>query len=419
MNPKRLALSIAAIPLMIYAWAYGSVWFQTRESLNRFAAALAPIADFGYGSIHIGLSGTVAVSDLIFSLRQIEGIIRIDRVEVKTPGIDFILHGTKSLNEGKIPQRLGLALTGIRIPSDGPLGDRINTFGGPDRPRPDNGLACGIATIALMEGALKSLRPTQIVTDAAVLMESGVGPGAPKLQLQWRQHGYAALGIELSYRQVGDMLANLGDLAALETVIATATLDQTYVREAQQLCAEKSRLQIDEFVPALLTQNDRAYLQDIGLIPGRGIRSILQGFLDGDEIRAQIAVPEGFAPASMKKYRPEDIPQLLGLQLAQNGSPMTDLSFTTTPAPEPPKPAEVQPRRPQDDLPAELTFANLPRCLDCPVLITLRDGRERRGTVDRTTSGMLYLKQILREGTIIMEIEANDISRIRRLNAQP
>ena len=419
MKPTRLLLLIAAIPLMIYAWAYGAVWFQIRDGLNRLAVALEPNADFGYGSIHIGLSGTIAVSDLVFSLRQIEGIVRIDRAEVKTPGIDFILHGAKSLNEGKIPQRLGLALTGIRIPSDGPLGERINTLGGPDRPRPDNGLACGIATIALMEGALKSLRPTQIVTDAAALMESGVASGTPTLQLQWRQHGYAALGVELSYRQVEGMLANLGNLAAVETVVATVTLDPTYVHDAQQLCADKSRLQSDEFLPKLLAQSDRAYLQDIGLIPGGGIRNLLQGLLGGDEVKAKIALPEGFALASLKKYRPEDIPRLLAMQMARNGTAVTDLSLTTTPAPELPKPDAVQPHRPQDDLPAELTFADLPRCLDCPVLITLRDGRERRGTIDRTANGLLYLKQVRREGTVVMEIGANEISRIRRLNVRP
>lgn len=421
MKPRTLLLLIAAIPVTAYGLAYGSVWFQTRASLTRFAQAMAPIADFGYGSIQIGASGTIAVSDLTFAPKQIQDVIRIARVAVKTPGIDFILHGSKSLREGKIPRRLGLDVTGIRISSDGPLWEQISKLGGKDRPAPDNELACGIAGIVRMEGALKSLMPQQIVTDVALLMETGALPGTATISLQWRQHRYGTLAIELHYRQVGELLTNLGNAATLETVVVTGSLDPQYVGEALQICADNSRLPIDRFLSTLLAQNERAYLQDIGLIPGSGMRTLLHGLLSGEDVKVQTTLPDGFEPASIERYRPEDIPQLLAMQIAVSGSAITDLGFTTTPS-APPKPVltETQKsRQPGDDLPTELSFTDLPRCLGCPVLVKLRDGRERRGTIDSTAGGLLYLKQMRQEGTVILEINATEVSKIHRLNARP
>ncbi|WP_295440993.1 hypothetical protein [uncultured Thiodictyon sp.] len=421
MKPRTVLLLIAAIPIAAYGLAYGSVWFQTRASLNRFAEAIAPIADFGYGSLSIGPSGTIEVSDLTFAPREIQDVIRIDRVAVRTPGIDFILHGSQSLREGKIPQRLGLEFTGIRVAADGPIWEQIGKLNGKDRPPPDNGLACGIAGIVLMEGILKSLMPAQIVTSVEFLMQTGELPGTASIHLRWRQQGYGALAVELRYRQVGEMLASLRNTAALETVVVTASLDPLYAGQAQQICADNSRLPIDRFVSTLLAENDRAYLQDIGLIPGFGIRTLLQGFIGAEEVTVQITLPDGFELASVKKYRAEDVPQLLGMQVALNGSAITDLGFTTTPGPPPkPVPSDAQKsHQPGDDLPAELRFTDLPRCLGCPVLITLRDGHERRGIIDSTENGSLYLKQVRQDGTITMEISAKDVSKIRRLNARP
>ncbi len=423
MKLKTLLLVILAVPAIGYALIYGYVWIQTKWDLDRLAKELAPAVDFRYGSIGLSPTGTVSVSQLSFVPAGLGETIGIDRVEVKTPGVDFILSGSRSLREGKLPRRLGLAFTGIRIDTDGQLWEAIRRLGAENDRLPANGLACDIASIATMQGRLANLTPSQIVIDLEQLLEAGQAPGTASLHLNLRQRDYGQVSLDLDFADIPEPFTRFMDPPRLSALAAKLSLDPEYAREAQQYCAEASRMPADRFLDTLLAQDDRAYLKDIGLIPGPGLRTLLQGFLDGEAVEARLAVPPGLDLASIKLYKPADIPRLLSLQVAASGSPIADLSFKTElpVAAREPKPATASPvsgARPSAAAPADISFADLERYLDSSVLITLRDGRERRGVVDQVGNGIVYLKSQLQTGSFTMEIRERDTAQIRLLGSR-
>lgn len=437
MKPKTLLLLFLAVPILGYALVYAYIWFSTKSDLDRFAAQIAPVADFHYGRVTVGPTGSIAVRDLSLAPRQSGGTIRIDRVDLKTPGIDFLLTGARSLREGRVPRRLGLAFTGIRIDTDGPLWWLVSQqIGLGEQRRPDSALACDISSIVRMQGVAASLLPSQVVIDLEYLFEKGADPGTALAHIRTRQRGISDVSLDLQ-GQVGDRLADLPTTASLDSAVLTATLDPEYARQAVLRCAEESHVPVEQFLPTLLAQDDQAYLRDIGMSPGPGIRGLLQGYLSGSAVEVRVTKPAGLDLASVKHYRPEDVPRLLNIQAALDGVAVTDLSFksaarvtaqpaqgsaqgSVTPSPQwgAPPSAAPGPRSapaPSDDI----AVADLAHHSGQHVLITLRDGRERRGLVDRVQNGVVYVQQQIQQGSVTMEVREADIAKVRLLATRP
>ena len=425
---KTLFLILVAIPIVGYALIYAYVWLQTKWDLDRLAKQIAPVADFRYGGIRVSPTGTIAVHDLIFAPQGLGDEIRIDRAQVGTPGIEFILNGAASLRDGKLPKRLGLAFTGIRINPYGPLWQMIGNPDAGTEPRPENGLACDISGIATRAGVLESLTPDRIVMDLEERLERGTDTGTASVHVQMGERGFADLGLDLKLANLPERFGRLAAIPTLSSLAARVSFDPEYTRKALALCAKESGLTESELLPRLLAQDDSAYLDDIGMIPGLGIRDLIRGLLTGKTVEAHIDMPAGFDPSSIQHYRPTDVPQLLNLRITLNGLPVTDLDFKTESKNRPvvtppesvtgaPSPAEPAPSH-RPPTPVDIAYADLARCLDCQVLIALRDGRERRGRVDGATNGIVYLKTQLQQGSMTTEIHQSDIAKIRLLGAR-
>jgi hypothetical protein len=264
--------------------------------------------------------------------------------------------------------------------------------------------------------------------DLEGLLEPGTDPGSASIHLTVRERGFADLGLKLELARLPERLGPVEAVPTLRSVTARLSWDADYARKALQLCAQQSGLTEDQILPRLLAQEDAAYVDDIGIVPGLGIRDLIRGLLTGKTVETRIDMPAGLDPSSIQLYRPADVPQLLNMRVTLNGSPVTDLSFKTGS-----KSASVATRpesgsatdspaegdsSPQQTTPVDISFADLARCLDCPVQITLRDGRERRGTVDGTGKGIVYLKTHLQQGSITTEVREGDTAKIQLLGSR-
>lgn len=436
---KRIGNAIAFL-LLLALVAYGAVylylWLRVRQDLNQFAAQIEPFATLDYGGISIGPTGTISVHDLTLapsmlglSMAQSQGgtmplaggvWLRVDRIDLRTPGLYYVLGGaSEDLRRGKLPERLSLAFTGVRMDRDLAAMLRAMT---PAKP-PANGLACNFTSLIDMRDRAEVLVPAELVVDSELGLERR--PDGAFLYFDIEQRGLSRLSLETTL-DIDSLASVMVEQPAFKGFAVTYALDPLYLADAKRLCAQGSEIDEDAFTAALVEQSDSAYMNDLGVIPGPGLRKALASALAGAELRAEARPPSYIKPEYLSLYAPEQLPAVLGLRLSVDGSEVEDMSFAIertalSRAPTPPRPPEAeaapaQPaRRPQPS--GEIGFDQLAECLGCEVVISLNSGQQRRGTVDAVEAQVVHVKRRLHGGNMTVEIGRQEIQSIRALGA--
>lgn len=425
MKIKTVAIALVGVPVAGYLLVYAYIWWQTKSDMDQLVKSLSPVAELRYGGIGVSPLGTVSVHDLVVSPRELGDHIRIDRVAVKTPGLDFVLGGSGDLRKGKLPRRLGLSFDGVRIDTSGPIWEMLRKASTDDAKRkPSNGLACDIGILASMTGPLESLTPSQIALDLDMMLETGPAPDAAKVSLSVRQRDLISIALSVGLTQVPSDVLSASAPPVPSAVAIYSSLDPAYAQKALAICAQESGVPAGRFLPALLAQSDQAYSEDIGIVPGPGIRELLRGYLSGEPVEMQFRIPPDFDPSSLKLYKPVDIPRLLELKASLDGKPIDDLSFAVPPSPEDQAQTasagsasgasgaapSAQPERPKT-----LPPANLGSCLGCRVIVTLHDGRQRQGIVDSAANGLVQIKTSRPGGSSTVPVRVSDVAAVRVL----
>ena len=118
---KAVILIIVAAPLLIYGGIKGYAYFVVRGQWETMIRTASPFAEIRYGGIGSSFDGTVRVEQIRLSPHGVPEVIRIDAVELYTPGLLFLLRDAKWHWRKGLPERLGAAVQGLHLPLDGPI----------------------------------------------------------------------------------------------------------------------------------------------------------------------------------------------------------------------------------------------------------------------------------------------------------
>ena len=87
-------------------------------------------------------------------------------------------------------------------------------------------------------------------------------------------------------------------------------------------------ISVEQFITQLVNQSNEDYINAFGFIPGPGIRSALKNLLTRPgELLIVVKSGGSFDFATLKLYKPEEIPEIIGLSVSVNGKAVDDLSF--------------------------------------------------------------------------------------------
>ena len=128
--------------------------------------------------------------------------------------------------------------------------------------------------------------------------------------------GNSLTSVAVARRQLGSVTKNFSP-------------DAEFSRKTLEYCAAKQGVNLQTFVTALFEQSDDQYMQDLGFVPGPGIRAAMKELmLNAGELSVVAQPTSTLDLKTVHLYKPEDWPDLFGLIVKVNGKEVSDLSFS-------------------------------------------------------------------------------------------
>jgi len=124
------------------------------------------------------------------------------------------------------------------------------------------------------------------------------------------------------------VLSFVGKVPMLEKFSLVWRLDPGFAEKAAAYCAKQQDMAVADYLNDLIEGHDQHYLETFGFLPGPGLKTALRRFLTPPhELRVEADPPSAVDLGTVHAYAERDIPALLGISVAVNGDPVTDLSF--------------------------------------------------------------------------------------------
>jgi len=432
MNFKQIGLLIAgalAGALVLYAVAYLYLYYTATSSLSEMERELEPFGRLSHGAIRVRPFGGAQIDDLELVLFDSGRAIRVERIAVRSAAPFWmpLSMDLRRLALAIAQKRLLVELTGLKMRRDDL--PSISEVGSPSR-RDGPGVAerllaglCGVDAGEQTRGYLDRILPSDLYMSSRIQFQEGPGAGDDVLRI----------GVNLL--QVGelqvDVVANMRHLTAASDVIDDSSirrveirsrLDTAFLSVAKRACASMRDTTAESIDQLLIDDADSIFGDVLGLVPGDALLDALHDYLSGAEVQVS------FDPTALDlagRYAPEDVAEVIGLEVYVEGEQLPAPSFRAPRAPtERVAAAEADANvlaRPGD----KIGYDVVARCMGCLVTVRLKDGRERQGIADAMDGTTLYIKwyqrayvrdpgrSSARVGTVTANVPRADIDWIR------
>ncbi|WP_435684695.1 hypothetical protein [Sedimenticola selenatireducens] len=321
MKLKRVLSITLVVGLVAYAALKGAVYYQVKTGLGRLTAMVAPFATLKYEAIESALQGSVAVTGISVMPADAPVGTRIERIELQGEGTRFLLDLLKGFDAERPPRRLQLSVSRMAMPLGG--GYLQQWFPASSATEPD---ICTLGGL-LGQTQIERLGFRQRLADTRLRYDFDRRSGEMTLLMDYTLDGLAALSVEMSLNKLSPMDA--GATPVLERFSLHYRIDPDYMRRTVDYCAGEAGLDSAAFIDRLFTGGSTYYANNLGFIPGEGLRSALRRLISRPGDLLITSVPDSqFSPALLQQYKPQELVRLLGLSLSVNDQPVTDLSFS-------------------------------------------------------------------------------------------
>ncbi len=437
--------AIVALVLFVAAAAGGVTLYaryQVKSMLDDLAAAIAPVAEMRYASLSVTPRGTVRVQDVEIRPNALNEPLRMEGIEVETPGLWFLLTGSKSLRDGQLPEHLRATFRGLAFSLNGPMAltiDRLIAGAAHSSGAPPVSNCGDIRYFDF--GAYQRLGYGSLVFDISIgyRFEKGGGPLRFTLDGRVRDLGVTTVNLELAgvSPSLRENMAGQPSMRAFEFVYQ----DLSYTDRLKRYCAQASHMTVQQYIESEVTRTAEAYGAQWGLVLGPGLREAYRQFLTKPgEVRVQGKLSADLDMPRLRLFKPAEIMSKLNLRVSVNGKAVTDLSLTPPrAAPELPSPTSVASRPPSTratSLPPPSPQATPPPAaapiavtsefravpttdlaghIDKTVRVHLTDRTTREGRLLQVADGMARVERRLRGGVITHGIPLREIDRVEVL----
>jgi hypothetical protein len=324
-----LLLALVLLPFLAFAALKLYVHLSVRAALDELIAVAAPYASIRYQGVGTSLGGRIDIDGVQLSPYGFADRIRAKGIEIRTPGLGFLLFGVRDLKAGEYPRKLGLALHGLTLDLNGPLAEAFERHAatrasaGAGHGKPHCG---GLRYFGPRE--YRELGYDRLVSDVSIDYEYEAASERVFVQMEWSVRDLASLRTQFYLGGNPSSLKALLQPPWRVTELRAVYEDLSYVSRVKQYCANASEISVDDYIRAEVGQGDAGYLHSWGFVPGPGLRAAYRQFLEQPfELRVQANPLAAVDPAALKRLSPHEVLTQLNLMMSVNGNLVTDLSY--------------------------------------------------------------------------------------------
>lgn len=406
---------IAAGVLVATATAFGAAkgyaHWRVNSQLEELARVLSPYAELRWRGISTELQGGIEVKDLTIAPRQLPEDIAIDSVRIDT-GDPRLLFSGLPRRPHEAPEKLSLAVRGLRLPLSGTLLDSLQQNKGTKRPD-----ACGPAGMP-GPAMLAAMGVSALELDMGADLEAPKGEGRMTLAFNYATRGFDQLTASMAIGGVDGGLPSLR-----EATLRYQPNAEAYARMTDH-CARQRGSDRETYLRTLVSESGAAFADSFGVAPGPGLRDAIARYLQQPgEVKVVLRPDDGLVLAPGAGHSLQYWVEAAGLSLYVNGQLVEDLSVVAADPGVAPLSADGV--RPEGAAPAatpaaagsasfrEKPVTDIGSYLDYRVRVHTRDGKPpREGKLKNVDARQADVDQRHSGGHLVAHVRLEQITRL-------
>lgn len=313
-----------------YGGVKGYIHYKVKKQVDQLVAAAMPFADIEYGSLGSDLRGRVMINELVIYPRGVNDAVKIEQLAILTPGLKYLLTGSDALKRGELPEHMGVALTGAHLDLKGRLTQMLEQAEAAQLgQQPTEDIACSLSSNFLTV-QYRELGLEELVFDTRVSFEHGITASQLVLKMDYSIRDLEQAEFAVTLDGFDNSLMSLAFASPqLKRVTINYRPDAVFSRKTLEYCAGKQGVEVQSYINGLFDKGDEHYMQNLGFVPGPGIRTAMKELLLNAGELSVVAQPSSTLDLkTVHLYKPEDLADLFGLSVKVNGKEVSDLSFT-------------------------------------------------------------------------------------------
>jgi len=330
MKLKHLVVFILIGIGVAYGGVKGYIHHKVKKQVDQMVAAATPFAYVEYGSIGSDLQGRVMINELVIQPRGVHDSVKVEQFTVVTPGLEYLLTGSDAVKRGELPEHIGIALTGANLNLKGSITEMLEQAEAEQLgQQPAEGIACGLSS-NFVTAQYRELGLEELIIDTRFSFERGLTASQLVFKMDYSIRGLEQAEFTMTMDGFGDSVMSLAFATPkLQSVTLNYKPDTAFSRKTLEYCAAKQSIDVQTFVDGLFDQSDEYYTQNLGFIPGPGIRAAMKELAQNAGELTMVAQPDSTLDLkTVHMYKPENWPDLFGMMVKVNGKEVSDLSFT-------------------------------------------------------------------------------------------
>jgi hypothetical protein len=287
------------------------VQWKVANDLDAVLEQIRPFADVTYSGVTASMKGELSVDDVTVRFASFADPLRVDAVTLETPGFLYLLGFDR--REFSMPERFGVALTGLRASLSADYLQTLYELGAEAQAQPAAGVLPAVCTSASggSPAALRTLGYHDLVMDLRMAFRHD----ADRLDIELSSHAEEMYDLDLSMK-----LAGMSDPTALvrgtRPVLVEARMDyvdRSLNDRVLNHCRDAHALE-PELVAAAQIEELKTLARGAGMELDGLILDPYSDFLLGKDRFTVTAKP--IRPVDLTQltlYKPSDVPNLLNL----------------------------------------------------------------------------------------------------------